>query len=139
MASAESNLPLTLERYPSSMRRRSSFDQTPPQGHRRRANQKTVPMEAKLLGAAAALGAVVGLGSIAASEGGIQSIASAAHSLAVTAGAARARAPQSGDYWPGCDAARAAGTAPIYRGEPGYRSGMDGDDDGIACEPYRGN
>jgi hypothetical protein len=55
----------------------------------------------------------------------------------VTFGVARARTPQAGDYWPGCDA-RAAGTAPIYAGEPGYRSGMDGDGDGIACEPYRG-
>ncbi|TNE38964.1 MAG: excalibur calcium-binding domain-containing protein [Sphingomonadales bacterium] len=26
----------------------------------------------------------------------------------------------------------------MYRGEPGYREGMDGDGDGIACEPYRG-
>ncbi|MDN6557056.1 MAG: excalibur calcium-binding domain-containing protein [Acidipropionibacterium acidipropionici] len=23
---------------------------------------------------------------------------------------------------------------PLYRGEPGYRSGMDGDNDGVACE-----
>ncbi|WP_293845936.1 excalibur calcium-binding domain-containing protein [Sphingopyxis sp.] len=46
-------------------------------------------------------------------------------------------APQDGDYWRGCNDARAAGTAPIYRGEPGYREGMDGDNDGIACEPYR--
>jgi hypothetical protein len=28
--------------------------------------------------------------------------------------------------------------APVYRGRPGYREGMDGDSDGIACEPYRG-
>ena len=77
------------------------------------------------------LGAFAGLGSIAASPGGRQQIVSAAHSIAVSAGMARARAPQAGDYWSGCDAARAAGTAPIYRGEPGYRSGMDGDDDGI--------
>jgi Excalibur calcium-binding domain len=41
-------------------------------------------------------------------------------------------------YYQGCDEARAAGVAPIYRGSPGYREGMDGDDDGIACEPYRG-
>ena len=47
----------------------------------------------------------------------------------------RTRPPQAGDHWPGCNAARAAGTAPIYFGEPGYRSGMDGDGDGIACEP----
>lgn len=40
-------------------------------------------------------------------------------------------------YYPNCDAARAAGAAPIYRGSPGYRDGMDGDSDGIACEPYR--
>ena len=33
--------------------------------------------------------------------------------------------------------ARAAGAVPIYRGQPGYRIGMDGDGDGIACEPYR--
>jgi hypothetical protein len=39
-------------------------------------------------------------------------------------------------YFPNCDAARAAGAAPIYRGQPGYREGMDGDSDGIACEPY---
>ncbi|MET0373779.1 MAG: excalibur calcium-binding domain-containing protein [Rhizorhabdus sp.] len=41
-------------------------------------------------------------------------------------------------YYPGCDAVRALGKAPLYRGQPGYRPEMDGDDDGIACEPYRG-
>lgn len=40
-------------------------------------------------------------------------------------------------YYRNCDAARAAGVAPIYRGSPGYRPEMDGDSDGIACEPYR--
>lgn len=40
-------------------------------------------------------------------------------------------------YYQNCDAARAAGVAPIYRGSPGYRKGLDGDNDGIACEPYR--
>ncbi|WP_240325632.1 excalibur calcium-binding domain-containing protein [Sphingomonas mesophila] len=25
---------------------------------------------------------------------------------------------------------------PIHRGEPGYRDKLDGDSDGIACEPY---
>ncbi|HEX7819723.1 MULTISPECIES: excalibur calcium-binding domain-containing protein [Sphingomonadaceae] len=125
------------------MSRRSSFDHASRNGRRhtkaRRSEPKPISLEAKLLGAAAVLGAFAGLGSIAASPGGRQQIVSAAHSVAVSAGIARARAPQAGDYWPGCDAARAAGTAPIYRGEPGYRSGMDGDDDGIACEPYHGN
>lgn len=40
-------------------------------------------------------------------------------------------------YYAGCDEARAAGAAPIYKGQPGYREDMDGDGDGIACEPYR--
>ena len=43
----------------------------------------------------------------------------------------------SATYYPGCNAARAAGAAPIYRGQPGYREEMDGDSDGIACEPHR--
>lgn len=33
-----------------------------------------------------------------------------------------------------CTAARAAGAAPIRRGEPGYRDRLDGDGDGVACE-----
>ena len=37
-----------------------------------------------------------------------------------------------------CDDVRAAGKAPIYRGEPGYRPPLDRDNDGIACEPFRG-
>ena len=37
-----------------------------------------------------------------------------------------------------CDAARAAGAAPIREGEYGYGAHMDGDGDGIACEPYYG-
>ncbi|WP_237559697.1 GmrSD restriction endonuclease domain-containing protein [Corynebacterium neomassiliense] len=40
----------------------------------------------------------------------------------------------AGVYYANCAAARAAGAAPLHRGEPGYRSGMDGDDDGTACE-----
>lgn len=37
-------------------------------------------------------------------------------------------------YYENCDAARAAGAAPIMRGAPGYRSALDRDDDGVACE-----
>jgi len=37
-----------------------------------------------------------------------------------------------------CAAARAAGAAPVRRGEPGYGPHLDRDGDGIACEPYRG-
>jgi Excalibur calcium-binding domain len=39
-------------------------------------------------------------------------------------------------HYAGCDEVRASGKAPLYRGDPGYREGMDGDSDGIACEPY---
>jgi len=49
-----------------------------------------------------------------------------------------AQRPQSSAYYRNCDAARSAGAAPLYRGDPGYRSPLDRDGDGIACEPYRG-
>ncbi|WP_247714069.1 excalibur calcium-binding domain-containing protein [Qipengyuania xiamenensis] len=39
-------------------------------------------------------------------------------------------------YYRGCREARAAGVTPIRRGEPGYREGLDGDNDGWACERY---
>lgn len=44
----------------------------------------------------------------------------------------------SSSMWRSCAAARAAGAAPVYRGQPGYNPNLDGDSDGIACEPYRG-
>lgn len=37
-------------------------------------------------------------------------------------------------YYKNCDAVRAAGAAPLHAGEPGYRSALDRDKDGIACE-----
>jgi hypothetical protein len=37
-------------------------------------------------------------------------------------------------YYQNCDAARAAGAAPVRRGDPGYDSHLDGDGDGVACE-----
>jgi hypothetical protein len=50
-----------------------------------------------------------------------------------TTAPADAEAPAS-VYYANCDAARAAGAAPLYVGEPGYRSGLDRDGDGVACE-----
>ena len=35
----------------------------------------------------------------------------------------------------GCDEVRGLGKDPIHMGEPGYRTTMDGDNDGVACEP----
>jgi hypothetical protein len=37
-------------------------------------------------------------------------------------------------YYENCDDARAEGAAPVYRGQPGYRPGLDSDSDGIGCE-----
>lgn len=87
------------------MRRRHSFGQNSAKlwrrAYARQTDAKSIPIEAKLLSAAAALGAMVGLGSIAVSEGGTHRIVSAAHSLAANAGMVRARTPPTGDYWPG--------------------------------------
>ena len=42
----------------------------------------------------------------------------------------------SGDsvYYDSCDAARAAGAAPVHAGDPGYGRHLDGDGDGTGCE-----
>ena len=87
---------------------------------------------------AATLGTTAGALSMTASAEGRDRIATAAKRVGIASGVMRRRPPRSGDQWGGCNDARAAGTAPIYRGEPGYRADMDGDGDGIACEPYRG-
>src|SRR3546814_20878502 len=65
-----------------------------------------------------------------------QAFVANASDVAVEVGIMRERAPQEGDHWRQCDDARAAGTAPVYRGEPGHRDGWDGARDGISCEPY---
>jgi hypothetical protein len=40
----------------------------------------------------------------------------------------------SSAYFANCSAARGAGFAPLYAGQPGYRSALDRDGDGVACE-----
>lgn len=37
-------------------------------------------------------------------------------------------------YYENCTAVRAAGAAPIYRGQPGYAPHLDSNDDGVGCE-----
>lgn len=93
---------------------------------------------AKVLGMAAAGGLVIGLVSTMSAPGGLTQIASAARKAAVSLGLTREHTPMPGAYYSGCNDARAAGVTPLYAGEPGYRPEMDGDGDGIACEPYRG-
>lgn len=43
-------------------------------------------------------------------------------------------APAEEVYYANCSEAKAAGAAPLYKDDPGYRERMDGDRDGIACE-----
>ncbi|MDQ3483214.1 MAG: excalibur calcium-binding domain-containing protein [Pseudomonadota bacterium] len=56
-------------------------------------------------------------------------------------GAGRGRAPQAvagarsrGGAFANCSAARAAGAAPVRRGDPGYGAHLDRDGDGVGCE-----
>jgi colicin import membrane protein len=48
--------------------------------------------------------------------------------------AAPAPPAASTTYFKNCDAARAAGAAPVRRGDPGYGSHLDREGDGIGCE-----
>lgn len=48
--------------------------------------------------------------------------------------AAERSAQPKADYYPNCAAARAAGAAPVRRGQRGYGRHLDRDNDGIGCE-----
>jgi hypothetical protein len=77
---------------------------------------------------AVGVGLVVAVGSML-FEGPIRS------SWATLTEAPQSLASREASVWySGCNEARRAGVTPLYTGEPGYRSGMDGDGDGIACE-----
>jgi cell wall-associated NlpC family hydrolase len=56
--------------------------------------------------------------------------------IACDGGSSSAPAAQAGSEpsYENCDAARAAGVAPINRGSPGYRAALDPNGNGIACE-----
>lgn len=53
---------------------------------------------------------------------------------APAAAAPAVSSPSTSVYFDNCDAARAAGAAPVRRGDPGYRAGLDRDNDGVGCE-----
>ncbi|QHT57355.1 hypothetical protein GXP71_15590 [Cellulomonas sp. H30R-01] len=61
----------------------------------------------------------------------VQQEADATASSGQSSGTAAAPAATS---YANCDAARAAGAAPVYAGEPGYGRHLDRDGDGIGCE-----
>ncbi|MGB2920621.1 MAG: excalibur calcium-binding domain-containing protein [Mycobacterium sp.] len=50
------------------------------------------------------------------------------------AGTAPPATRPAGTHYGTCADARAAGAAPLLVGQQGYRSGLDGDGDGVACE-----
>jgi hypothetical protein len=47
------------------------------------------------------------------------------------------RASRGSGVFANCAEARAAGAAPVRRGEPGYGPHLDRDGDGVGCEPRR--
>jgi hypothetical protein len=53
---------------------------------------------------------------------------------AVLADCSSTTGPSTAVAFATCAEARAAGASPLHRGDPGYRSSLDGDGDGVACE-----
>ncbi|GAA4761954.1 excalibur calcium-binding domain-containing protein [Novosphingobium ginsenosidimutans] len=103
--------------------------------HRRNPPEHTTPRVPLLL-QAALLGSVIGIGSLAFTANGRAILSAGLRPAAAPDG--QTREPQAGDYWENCAAARRAGVSSINASEPGYRDDMDGDGDGVACEPYNG-
>lgn len=59
------------------------------------------------------------------------------HGSAQTRGPSAPQRALGNGVFRNCAAARAAGAAPVRRGDPGYGPHLDADGDGIGCEPYR--
>lgn len=76
---------------------------------------------------------------VAAEQAAAEQAAAAEAARVAAEEAARAAAPAAPAggarvSYANCTAAREAGAAPVYRGEPGYGSHLDRDDDGVGCE-----
>lgn len=92
---------------------------------------------AAVLTAAGVKGNVSGSGIVVSQTPEAGAVLSTSQSASYRAEAPRQVIPDSGGggaFYENCSAARAAGAAPLYRGDPGYRSKLDRDNDGIACE-----
>jgi hypothetical protein len=94
----------------------------------------TSPATTPAPAAATTGGASTGAASTGPASTGAASTGAASTAAATPAAQPPAAATPGNAYYPNCAAARAAGAAPLYRGQPGYRAQMDGDGDGIACE-----
>ena len=65
---------------------------------------------------------------------GAKRTAAPANSFAPSYAAPNHAAPKSRTTFANCSAARAAGAAPVRRGQAGYGSHLDSDGDGVGCE-----
>src|SRR3546814_11634770 len=96
----------------------------------RRINRNVPRRSINLLVGAGLVGAIAGVGSVATTPEGRDTIVATATDIGIATGVARERSAKAGDYWSRCDDARAVGAAPIYRGEPGRseerRGGKEG-------------
>src|SRR3546814_1678948 len=90
----------------------------------RRINRNVPRRSINLLAGAGLVGAIAGVGSVATTPEGRDTIMATASDISIATGMARERSAKEGDYWSRCDDARAVGAAPIYRDEPGYREGL---------------
>lgn len=54
--------------------------------------------------------------------------------LLVLASLLTAGSCEQGPRYADCDTARAAGAAPLHKGQPGYRPELDRNNNGVACE-----
>lgn len=88
-----------------------------------------------LFTAAAGIGMVVGLLTIP-NQDGVSVGGAFFRETAQQQGLLDGKGMPTWTWYRNCRQARAAGVAPLLRGDPGYRSGLDADNDGVACEPY---
>lgn len=104
----------------------------PTRFRQRRRRQEKTPFGAQVIVACLAVGYVVYTGAPA-----LQTMITGSTEISdrIAATEQQKRLTEQSRYFRNCNEARAAGVAPIYRGSPGYRSDLDGDSDGIACEP----
>lgn len=107
----------------------------PPRSRHRR-KQEPMPFGAQVITGCLAVGLVVFFAAPM-----IQTTLTGSTAMAdqIRANEEQQRMVEQSRHFRNCNEARSAGVAPIYRGSPGYRSELDGDSDGIACEPYYGN
>lgn len=81
-------------------------------------------------------GLILGLAGLTGTVGGILWAVLPTLPGAIDENAQTRAAVEANVHYAGCDEVRLLGKAPLYSGQPGYSIDMDGDGDGIACEPH---